>query len=144
MSNIKFKFKKLTPMKMKHKLNKNLENYFLKLSISNSDKDDSEQWFNLKDIYEIVEYGDCLNPITKQKIDNDNCKRIKYLYNNLIQIDSQTTHLEDKISENKLLEDHIEIFENQIDELYNKQEDIYALLQEHQHTLEKITNYLNI
>ena len=39
--NIKYKFKKLSPMNMK-KLNKNMDNYFIKLD---------NNWFNLIDLY---------------------------------------------------------------------------------------------
>ena len=117
MSEIKFKFKKLTPMKIRNKINKkSQDSYFLKLSCESND----DNWFNLKDIYEIIEYGNCINPITQKKISKEDISKIKHLYNNMILIENTENHIE----KDELLQDHIEIFENQIEELYNKQEEI--------------------
>ena len=49
---IKYKFKKLSPMNVK-KLNKNLDNYFIKIN---------DSWFNLIDIYGTI---NDVNPVTK-------------------------------------------------------------------------------
>lgn len=123
-SKIKFKFKKLSPMRNKKICDIN-SCYFVKLSDKN--------WYNLKDLYEIVDIGDCKNPITKELINTYDIEKIKELYNNIIEIKYENDR------SNNLLTDHIEIFENQIEELYNKQEEIYAVLQQHQHFIDKLT-----
>ena len=118
---IKYKFKKLSPMNYK-KINKNIDEYFIKID---------EQWFNLVDIYDCVKLNQ-INPITKQKLSTTNIKKIVKLYKDLIEVDT------DNINNEKLLTDYIELFEYQINELYTKQEEIYALTQIHQHEIEKI------
>jgi len=118
---IKYKFKKLSPMNYK-KINKNIDEYFIKID---------EHWFNLVDIYDCAKLNQ-INPITKQKLSNTNIKKIVKLYKDLIEVDT------DNINNEKLLTDYIDLFESQINELYTKQEEIYALTQTHHHEIEKI------
>ena len=124
---IKYKFKKLSPMNVK-KLNKNLDTYFIKIN---------DSWFNLIDIYGSI---NDLNPTTNVSFTIAEKKKIVKSYKELIEVEpsfTDNTNANEKHSE-KLLNDYIELFESQINELYSKQEEIYALTQTHQHELEKI------
>ena len=124
---IKYKFKKLSPMNVK-KLNKNLDNYFIKIN---------DSWFNLVDIYENI---NDVNPVTKLPFSTLEKKKIVKSYKELIEVEpsfKDNSNTNEKQNE-KLLNDYIELFESQINELYSKQEEIYALTQTHQHELEKI------
>ena len=124
---IKYKFKKLSPMNVK-KLNKNLDTYFIKIN---------DSWFNLIDIYGSI---NDVNPTTNVSFTVAEKKKIVKSYKELIEVEpsfTDNTNANEKHSE-KLLNDYIELFESQINELYSKQEEIYALTQTHQHELEKI------
>ena len=123
---IKYKFKKLSPMNVK-KLNKNIDNYFIKINNS---------WFNLVDIYGSINE---LNPITNEPFTLLEKKKIIKSYKELIELEPSSSNANETQNE-KLLTDYIELFESQINELYSKQEEIYALTQTHQHEIEKI-NY---
>ena len=129
---INFSLKKITPIKYKKRNNK-IQNYFIQIG------DDDDNWFNLKDVYDSIEYGNKKNPITNKIISDENINKIKYLYNNIIEVSY------DKVdNEDKLLNDSLEVVENRIDELYNNHEQTYLLLQEHHHLLEKIQHKFNI
>jgi len=126
--NIKYKFKKLSPMNMK-KLNKNMDNYFIKLD---------NNWFNLIDLYESVNTTK-INPITKKIFSQHDIKKIIKLYKELIEIEPKFNENNDsEVHNEKLLTDYIELFETQINDLFSKQEEIYALTQTHQHEIEKL------
>ena len=129
---IKYKFKKLSPMNVK-KLNKNIDNYFIKINNS---------WFNLVDIYGSINE---LNPVTNEPFTLLEKKQIIKSYKELIEVEPSFANANTNANANetqneKLLTDYIELFESQINELYSKQEEIYALTQTHQHEIEKI-NY---
>jgi len=124
---IKYKFKKLSPMNVK-KLNKNLDNYFIKIN---------DSWFNLVDIYGNI---NDINPVTKLPFSTLEKKKIVKSYKELVEVEpffTENTNA-NEIQNEKLLNDYIDLFESQINELYSKQEEIYALTQTHQHELEKI------
>ena len=117
----KYKFKRLTPMKYK-KLSEDC--YFIKIK---------NNWYNLIDLYQDINIG----KITDQnntKFTDDEIKKIRTMYNNIIEVDND--------SSNNLLNDYIEIFESQINELYRNQEEIYAITQSHQNEIEKINRDL--
>jgi hypothetical protein len=125
---IKYKFKKLSPMNVK-KLNKNIDNYFIKINNS---------WFNLVDIYGSINE---LNPITNEPFTLLEKKKIIKSYKELIELEPSVSNaIANETQNEKLLTDYIELFESQINELYSKQEEIYALTQTHQHEIEQI-NY---
>jgi hypothetical protein len=130
---IKYKFKKLSPMNVK-KLNKSIDNYFIKIT---------DSWFNLVDIYGSINE---LNPNTNVPFTLLEKKKIIKSYKELIEVEPSFTDNANanvtaiEIQNEKLLTDYIELFESQINELYSKQEEIYALTQTHQHEIEKI-NY---
>ena len=112
------KLRKLSPMKIKK-----LDNFFIKLD---------NDWFNLIDIYSNIE-KDCINPITKKKLTIKEISKINQIYKNLISIET----LDDDNYDNKsLLDDYIELFETQIKELNDKQEEMYAIIQEQQNEIE--------
>lgn len=118
---LKFKLKKLSPMNYK-KLNKNIDDYFIKLD---------NNWFNLVDIHECLNLNQ-LNPITKKKLTIIQQQKIKNLYKEITEIDTDNNE--------KLLTDYIELFESQINELQANQEELYALSQTHHHEIEKLNN----
>ena len=122
---IKYKFKKLSPMNVK-KLNKNLDTYFIKIN---------DSWFNLIDIYGSI---NDVNPTTNVSFTIAEKKKIVKSYKELIEVEPTYTDSSNEIQNEKLLTDYIDLFESQINELYSKQEEIYALTQTHQHELEKI------
>lgn len=122
---IKYKFKKLSPMNVK-KLNKNLDTYFIKIN---------DSWFNLIDIYGSI---NDVNPTTNVSFTVAEKKKIVKSYKELIEVEPTYTDSSNEIQNEKLLTDYIDLFESQINELYSKQEEIYALTQTHQHELEKI------
>ena len=84
-SKINFSLRKLSPMRYKNnnRSNKNstkIQNFFIKIN------DDEEDMFNLKDIYNIIEFGDKKHPITKQQIlrwSPSEIKEIIYKLNNI-------------------------------------------------------------
>jgi hypothetical protein len=122
---IKYKFKKLSPMNVK-KLNKNLDNYFIKIN---------DSWFNLIDIYGTI---NDVNPVTKLPFTVAEQKKIVKSYKELIEVEPSYSDNSNEIQNEKLLTDYIDLFESQINELYSKQEEIYSLTQSHQHEIEKI------
>ena len=127
---IKYKFKKLSPMNVK-KLNKNLDNYFIKIN---------DNWFNLVDIYGSI---NDVNPNTNVEFTVGEKKKIIKSYKELIEVEpsfsaTDTVSTANETQNEKLLTDYIDLFESQINELYSKQEEIYALTQIHQHEIEKI------
>ena len=122
---IKYKFKKLSPMNVK-KLNNNIDNYFIKIN---------DSWFNLVDIYGSI---NDVNPVTKIPFSTLEKKKIVKSYKELIEVEPSFTDNANEKQNEKLLNDYIELFESQINELYSKQEEIYALTQIHQHEIEKI------
>ena len=105
---------------MKHKNKINNDCYFIKID---------KNWYNLVDLYENIN-NDNYKDINNDDFTIENIRKIKNLYNNIIEID------EDK--DDKLLNDYIEIFESQINELYSNQEELYATTQTQQHELEKL------
>jgi hypothetical protein len=121
---IKYKFKKLSPMNYK-KLNKNIDDYFIKID---------NNWFNLVDIYECINLNQ-LNPITKKKFTIVQRQKINNLYKEIIEIDTNNNE--------KLLTDYIELFESQINDLQAKQEELYSLSQTHHHEIEKLNTKYN-
>ena len=120
-TDLKYKLKKLSPMNYK-KLNKNIDDYFIKLD---------NNWFNLVDIHECLNLNK-LNPITKKKLTIIQQQKIKNLYKEITEIDTDNNE--------KLLTDYIELFESQINELQANQEELYALSQTHHHEIEKLNN----
>ena len=104
------------------KLNKNIDDYFIKLD---------NNWFNLVDIHECLNLNQ-LNPITKKKLTIIQQQKIKNLYKEITEIDTDNNE--------KLLTDYIELFESQINELQANQEELYALSQTHHHEIEKLNN----
>ena len=118
--NSKFKFKRLTPMKYK-KLSEDC--YFIKLR---------NNWYNLIDVYKEINLDNHTN--SNSKFTKEEEKKIKSMYNNIIEVDND--------SSNNLLNDYIEIFESQINELYRNQEEIYAITQSHKNEIEKISKIL--
>jgi hypothetical protein len=126
---IKYKFKKLSPMNVK-KLNKSIDNYFIKIN---------DSWFNLVDIYGSIHD---VNPNTNEPFTAGEKKKIIKSYKELIEVEpsftDNSTANSTEIQNEKLLTDYIDLFESQINELYSKQEEIYALTQSHQHEIEKI------
>ena len=131
---IKYKFKKLSPMNIK-KLNKNIQNYFIKLDTN---------WYNLIDLYDAVNTSK-INPQTNEPFKHKEIQKILKLYKELIEIEPKFNHESNESNENneKLLTDYIDLFESQLNELYSKQEEIYALTQNHQHEIEKINKKLS-
>ena len=128
-SSIKYKFKKLSPMNIK-KINKTMDNYFIKLD---------NNWFNLIDLYNTINSNN-INPITHLPFNQKDKKKIITMYKELIEIEPSFNETENKniIHNEKLLTDYIELFESQINELFSKQEEIYAVTQTHQHEIEKL------
>ena len=122
---IKYKFKKLSPMNVK-KLNKSIDNYFIKIN---------DSWFNLVDIYGCI---NDVNPNTNEPFTMVEKKKIIKSYKELIEVEPAFTDNANELQNEKLLTDYIDLFESQINELYSKQEEIYALTQSHQHEIEKI------
>ena len=123
MDSIKYKYKKLSPMKVK-KINKNIDNYFIKID---------ENWFNLQDIHKTIQKSK-INPITNNDFSLDNIKKINKIYKNLLIVEP----VEDIDDNKSLLNDYIELFESQIDDLNDKQEEMYAVIQNHQNEIEKL------
>ena len=64
------------------------------------------------------------------------------LYKELIVVEPEFNHYETSQNE-KLLNDYIEVFEQQINELYSNQEELYGVTQSHQHELEQINKKIN-
>jgi hypothetical protein len=128
-SSIKYKFKKLSPMNIK-KINKTMDNYFIKLD---------NNWFNLIDLYNTINSNN-INPITHLPFNQKDKKKIITMYKELIEIEPSFNETETKniIHNEKLLTDYIELFESQINDLFSKQEEIYAVTQTHQHEIEKL------
>jgi len=128
-SSIKYKFKKLSPMNIK-KINKTMDNYFIKLD---------NNWFNLIDLYNTINSNN-INPITHLPFNQKDKKKIITMYKELIEIEPSFNETENKniIHNEKLLTDYIELFESQINDLFSKQEEIYAVTQTHQHEIEKL------
>jgi hypothetical protein len=108
------------------KLNKNLDNYFIKIN---------DSWFNLIDIYGSINDE---NPVTKLPFTVAEQKKIVKSYKELIEVEPSYSDNANEIQNEKLLTDYIDLFESQINELYSKQEEIYSLTQSHQHEIEKI------
>ncbi len=127
---IKYKFKKLSPMNVK-KLNKNLDNYFIKIN---------DSWFNLVDIYGSI---NDVNPNTNVEFTVGEKKKIIKSYKELIEVEPSYSDNSNEIQNEKLLTDYIDLFESQINELYSKQEEIYSLTQTHQHEIEQINKKLS-
>ena len=67
---INFSLKKLSPMRYKKKHNK-IQNFFIKIN------DDDTDWYNLKDLYDTIEYGNKKNPITHTIIRSSENQPIK-------------------------------------------------------------------
>lgn len=128
---IRYKFKKLSPMNIK-KLNKNIQNYFIKLDTN---------WYNLIDLYEAINTSK-INPQTNEPFTQIEIQKILKLYKELIEIEPKF-NTENNENNEKLLTDYIDLFESQLNELYSKQEEIYALTQTHQHEIEKINKKLS-
>ena len=118
MENIKYKFKKLSPMKTKQ-----LDNFFIKIG---------KNWFNLIDIHKSIQKSK-INPITKMEFKHEDIKKINKSYKNLISVEPV---VEESGDDRSLFSDHIELFETQINELYEKQEDMYAIIQSQQNEIE--------
>ena len=131
-SGIRYKFKKLSPMNIK-KLNKNIQNYFIKLDTN---------WYNLIDLYEAINTSK-LNPQTNEPFTQIEIQKILKLYKELIEVVPNFNDETNVKNNEKLLTDYIDLFESQLNELYSKQEEIYALTQTHQHEIEKINNKLS-
>ena len=125
---IRYKFKKLSPMNIK-KLNKNIQNYFIKLDTN---------WYNLIDLYEAINTTK-INPQTNVPFKQKEIQKILKLYKELIEVEPKFNNENNE----KLLTDYIDLFESQLNELYSKQEEIYALTQTHQHEIEKINKKLS-
>ena len=128
---IRYKFKKLSPMNIK-KLNKNIQNYFIKLDTN---------WYNLIDLYEAINTSK-INPQTNEPFTQIEIQKILKLYKELIEVVPNFNDETNVKNNEKLLTDYIDLFESQLNELYSKQEEIYALTQIHQHEIEKINNKL--
>ena len=128
-SNIKYKFKKLSPMNI-NKINKTMDNYFIKLD---------NNWFNLIDLYNTINSNN-INPISHLPFNQKEKKKIITMYKELIEIEPSFNETENTniIHNEKLLTDYIELFESQINDLFSKQEEIYAVTQNHQHEIEKL------
>lgn len=93
-----------------------------------------ENWFNLEDLYDsVILKNNLMNPISNTNFTKKDIYSIKENYTNFINIDNET-----KVLNNKL-DDYIEIFDTQITELYSKQEDLYSLIHDQQHKLDKLT-----
>ena len=123
MNSIKYKYKKLSPMNVK-KINKNIDNYFIKID---------DNWFNLQDIHKTIQKSK-INPITNTDFSLENIKKINKTYKNLLIVEPI-----EEIDDNKsLLNDYIELFESQIGDLNDKQEEMYAAIQNHQNEIEKL------
>lgn len=114
-----YKFKKLSPINFK-RLHKSIKNYFIKID---------NNWFSLEDMYEVIN-TDKINPITNKHMTEKEIQKILNHYNSI-----SDTEIE---NDNKLFMDYIDLFESQINELYQKQEEIYALTQTHHHEIEKL------
>jgi len=128
---IRYKFKKLSPMNIK-KLNKNIQNYFIKLDTN---------WYNLIDLYESINTSK-LNPQTNEPFTQIEIQKILKLYKELIEVVPNFNDETNVKNNEKLLTDYIDLFESQLNELYSKQEEIYSLTQTHQHEIEKINKKL--
>ena len=129
---IRYKFKKLSPMNIK-KLNKNIQNYFIKLDTN---------WYNLIDLYESINTSN-INPQSNEPFKQKEIQKILKLYKELIEVEPKFNNVNSANEHNeKLLTDYIDLFESQLNELYSKQEEIYALTQTHQHEIEKFNKKL--
>ena len=131
-SGIRYKFKKLSPMNIK-KLNKNIQNYFIKMDTN---------WYNLIDLYEAINTSK-INPQTNEPFTQIEIQKILKLYKELIEVVPNFNDETNVKNNEKLLTDYIDLFESQLNELYSKQEEIYALTQTHQHEIEKISKKLS-
>tara|TARA_B110000027_G_C15883281_1_gene196410 strand:- start:21 stop:428 length:408 start_codon:yes stop_codon:yes gene_type:complete len=130
---IRYKFKKLSPMNIK-KLNKNIQNYFIKLD---------KNWYNLIDLYESLNTSK-INPQTNEPFKQKEIQKILKLYKELIEVEPKfNSNNENNGNNEKLLTDYIDLFESQLTELYSKQEEIYALTQIHHHEIEEINKKLS-
>ena len=129
---IRYKFKKLSPMNIK-KFNKNIQNYFIKLD---------KNWYNLIDLYESINTSK-INPQTNEPFTQIEIQKILKLYKELIEVVPNFNDETNVKNNEKLLTDYIDLFESQLNELYSKQEEIYALTQTHQHEIEKINKKLS-
>ena len=123
MNSIKYKYKKLSPMNVK-KINKNIDNYFIKID---------DNWFNLQDIHKTIQKSK-INPVTNTEFSLEDIKKINKTYKNLLIIEP----VEDIEDNKSLLNDYIELFESQIVDLNDKQEEMYAAIQNHQNEIEKL------
>ena len=131
-SGIRYKFKKLSPMNIK-KLNKNIQNYFIKMDTN---------WYNLIDLYEAINTSK-INPQTNEPFTQIEIQKILKLYKELIEVVPNFNDETNVKNNEKLLTDYIDLFESQLNELYSKQEEIYALTQIHQHDIEQINKKLS-
>ena len=129
---IRYKFKKLSPMNIK-KLNKNIQNYFIKMDTN---------WYNLIDLYEAINTSK-INPQTNEPFTQIEIQKILKLYKELIEVVPNFNDETNVKNNEKLLTDYIDLFESQLNELYSKQEEIYALTQTHQHEIEQINKKLS-
>ena len=129
---IRYKFKKLSPMNIK-KLNKNIQNYFIKLDTN---------WYNLIDLYEAINTSK-INPQTNEPFTQIEIQKILKLYKELIEVVPNFNDETNVKNNEKLLTDYIDLFESQLNELYSKQEEIYSLTQTHQHEIEQINKKLS-
>jgi len=111
---INHNFKRISPI--------NRNRYFIKID---------NNWLNLNDIYKNINNGNNINPITNKILTNNDITKIQKLYKNTLEIN------DDKSNDN-LLNDYIDLFESQIEDLYNRNEELYSLLQTQQHLIDKL------
>lgn len=96
-------------------------------------------WLNLNDLYKSIENGLLINPINKKKLSIDQIEYITNEFKNINYVNNKLNISKNNIKEiNDKLDDHIELFESQITELGNKQEEFYQLIHNHQHLLDII------
>ena len=104
------------------------------------------KWFSIEDLFESINM-EGINPETKKPFTGGEKKHISARYHSMVnqfrnendnEIDNEDTRRDtNKTIENKL-DDYIEIYDSQINELQNKQEELYSLIHTMQHTIDKL------
>ena len=94
-------------------------------------------WFSLNDLYNSIQNGFLINPINKKKLSKEQIEYIKKSYKNIHYVDTELNLSKNDLKEvNDKLDDHIELFESQITELFSKQEELYQLIHNQQHMID--------
>ena len=103
-------------------------------------------WFSIDDLFETINIGG-LNPETKQPFTGSDKKHIITRYRSMISQlrnnDNEETSSDSNITIENKLDDYIEIYDSQINELQSKQEELYSIIHTMQHNIDKLTYNIN-